>query len=154
MKTVQIMEGTIPSPTILSATFTSRTSETGRMICTTLQTRPGRGFQQPLIRQILQDFTLLLPLIATMTFTSLTVTTRVTMFTMPPFKDTRQGLSLVRPLLEQPVALRHRFRADSVSTQERVRSVERPQLMVGIQRTISRRHLPQAYQRAANSRFG
>ena len=66
---------TIPSPTIHSATFTFRTNETRRMICTThaSDSRLGHGFQQPLIRQILWVYTQLLPLIATTTFTSLTV---------------------------------------------------------------------------------
>ena len=43
------------------------------MICTTPQTRLGHGFQLPLIRQILWVYTQLLLLIATTTFTSLTV---------------------------------------------------------------------------------
>ena len=47
--------------------------------------------------------TRLLPLIATTTFTSLTVSTQVTMFAMLQFKVTKQSLLLVRPLLERLV---------------------------------------------------
>ena len=122
----------IPSRTILSATFTSRTSETQRMICTTLQTKQVHGFQQPLTQRILQVFTPRLLLTATMMFTSLTATTHITMLTTPPFKVTKPGLSLGRPLQEQRAAFLHRFRTDSISTQERVRSVEHPQVTVRI----------------------